>query len=558
MRVKRWDQALSSEDSNEILCRLALWHLHQAPRDVYDLTSMIMERRYKDICSLTIVPTDCESANEFYHWSQVTAFFKKRGDLRLGVDPKAAAIQTFWEAESLCKQTNELFKLRARGEFSFSSRVEAVLHHSRRQIARILGSVPGLQDLRPRFGPGATTQVRKDRASARAKLSQTAACSEDMVGAASAVLRMFPSLSVLQSAGPLPFEIHEGRVNFVPKSWKTHRGIAVEPWLNGFVQLGIGDYLAHLLRRSGTDISDQTRNQNLARIGSADGSLATIDLSSASDTVAEGLVYELLPIDWFAFLRTYRTSKVTVEGRSVKLQKFSTMGNGFTFPLETLIFKVLAEQCTPDDRVSVYGDDIILPAQDAPLLIEVLSACGFKVNEAKSFTDGPFRESCGKDYFWGIDVRPCFIKDRLLGADLFRLHNFYFRRGEREASALVLRYIDERCRVFGPDGYGDGHLLMDDFVGEPLKCQDGWSGTVFRSWSWEPRADYSEFPNDYAYSLYTIYRSPPSKGLPGWAYGAPCHYGTDRQPHRYSEHGYMGVGVPGRKRARLNVIYRLG
>jgi len=58
----------------------------------------------------------------------------------------------------------------------------------------------------------------------------------------------------------------------------------------------------------------------------------------------------------------------------------------------------------------VYGDDIIVPAQHAESVSETLEAFGFKVNSRKSFWTGLFRESCGKDYYKGIDVTPVKVR----------------------------------------------------------------------------------------------------------------------------------------------------
>jgi hypothetical protein len=92
------------------------------------------------------------------------------------------------------------------------------------------------------------------------------------------------------------------------------------------------------------------------------------------------------------------------------------MGNGYTFELETLIF-VLLSICACDEvgvsskDVSVYGDDIIIPVEAYDVLKEVLETCGFTINEDKSYHEGPFRESCGEDYFRGINVRPFLVRE---------------------------------------------------------------------------------------------------------------------------------------------------
>jgi len=60
--------------------------------------------------------------------------------------------------------------------------------------------------------------------------------------------------------------------------------------------------------------------------------------------------------------------------------------------------------------VGVYGDDIAVRQSSALLLIETLKFCGFRTNVDKTFIHGPFRESCGADFFHGKNVRP-FVLD---------------------------------------------------------------------------------------------------------------------------------------------------
>jgi hypothetical protein len=276
------------------------------------------------------------SSSDYRHARQIAAFFSKRVDVRLaGIDPKVEAEKTFVAAELLCRETNEIFRKRSNGEFFFRPRVESVLHGAQRKISAILGDLPSLPDLKLRFGPGATTQVKKRDASARRKLSQAFCCSEDAIHIISDVLAEMPDWSQVPREGSeigsvFDVRLDNARIDFVRKTAKTDRTIAVEPMLNGMVQLAIGDHISNCLGRSGIDLRDQTLNQRLAREGSITGALATLDLSSASDTVAYGLVLDLLPFDWVEFLAQIRCSYVTTPAGVIRLEKFSTMGNGFT------------------------------------------------------------------------------------------------------------------------------------------------------------------------------------------------------------------------------------
>jgi hypothetical protein len=153
------------------------------------------------------------------------------------------------------------------------------------------------------------------------------------------------------------------------------------------------------------------------------------------------IVRELLPSDWFEFLDDLRSTRGNYRGESFEWNKFSSMGNGFTFELESMIFLALA-QASSDHLgsthwfsdtfgprfkyayVAVFGDDLVVPKMVSELLTRILSYSGFDLNSEKSFVDGPFRESCGKDFWNGSDVRPFFFKRGLLKIrDLIHLHN---------------------------------------------------------------------------------------------------------------------------------------
>jgi hypothetical protein len=88
------------------------------------------------------------------------------------------------------------------------------------------------------------------------------------------------------------------------------------------------------------------------------------------------------------------------------------MGSALCFPIESVAFFIaivsirLASagvRITPStvrkysERVYVYGDDLIVPADEAPAISSALPLFGFKVNAHKSFWSGNFRESCGMD-----------------------------------------------------------------------------------------------------------------------------------------------------------------
>lgn len=216
---------------------------------------------------------------------------------------------------------------------------------------------------------------------------------------------------------------------YVPKSHKTSRTIASEPSLNMMFQLATHEQLSFFLSRRGIHIpTQQERNRDLARLGSIDGSYFTMDLTSASDSISIELIRLLFPQQWFDWLMFIRSPSVTLpNGETVELHMISSMGNGYTFALETLVFlaityatyyvegrKLRFPTSHENGEIGVYGDDIVAP-NDAFMyeqLCYVLEQLGFIPNREKSYAEGVFRESCGGDYTLGHDVRGVYC-DRL-------------------------------------------------------------------------------------------------------------------------------------------------
>jgi hypothetical protein len=224
----------------------------------------------------------------------------------------------------------------------------------------------------------------------------------------------------------------------------------------------------------------------------------------ASDTVSLELVRFLLPADWLRRLERARSLfGVLPSGEKHLYRKFSSMGNGYTFELESLIFWAISSAvCSTygvsERLMSVYGDDIIVPASVGEPLCAILSTIGFRVNMEKSHIAGRFRESCGEQYLSGYDVTPFYIKeeDRSL-VGLFTLHNQLYRWLHRQrrngfefpkAWAVIawLRGLApadwRRPRI--PDGYGDGAFIgtFDQAHPTPVPSGyldgEGWEGYV--------------------------------------------------------------------------------
>jgi len=230
----------------------------------------------------------------------------------------------------------------------------------------------------------------------------------------------------------LPFLCVGSRLSTVRKNEEKFRTICMEPIGNMALQLAAGRYFEGALRRIGLDIrSQQPRNKAMACVGSIDGSIATIDLSNASDMFTPELVAALLPKEWYDLLMNIRSKHTELPDGSIEeLNMISTMGNGFTFPLMTMIIVSLIygrRKCYGKQRnmyvdwsqTCVFGDDIIIPVKEYGPVTELLESVGLVVNHDKSFNEGPFRESCGGDYFEGYDVTPFYIKSLRSNADVY-------------------------------------------------------------------------------------------------------------------------------------------
>jgi len=223
------------------------------------------------------------------------------------------------------------------------------------------------------------------------------------------------------------------RVVFVPKTQKTPRVIAVEPVCMQYAQQGLKDVLVGALEKGvftcgHLNFRDQSVNQNLAVTASLDGYFATLDMAEASDRVGLRHVEILFAhnpafLAWVMAARSARAELPT--GEVTLLKKFASMGSALCFPVEALVFytsiiasRLLRQGTFPTRRsvlslgrsVYVFGDDLIVPADEAPAICADLESLGFKVNRNKSFWTGKFRESCGSDCYAGEQVTPVYLR----------------------------------------------------------------------------------------------------------------------------------------------------
>lgn len=461
----------------------------------------LRNRDFMGLVSCSVDPRGYDCAAAFAGDYLVSELFSKFPSWDLGIDREKVALSKFADSERICLETNR--RLRASVEWDFKKVLSpaAVLHTAAAKIRWLLGDFSWSDAERFfGFGPGATFALSRRHRDPFYKFSGIPEATRECAVAGQAVIDSIPGwrfhlqtiLSAESESDSLINIAPGNRVTTVPKNAKTDRVIAIEPALNMFIQKGIGGVIRRRLRRVGINLNDQTPNQRMAREGSITGKLATIDLSAASDSVAYELVRQLLPSDWFAALELCRSSVgILPSGEKIYYQKFSSMGNGYTFELESLIFWALISAVQSltgrvGSRFLVYGDDIVVHVDEAPDVIEVLSYCGFSCNMKKTFVDGPFRESCGKHYFRGVDVTPFYVrKDMNVEQMLLFCNNL--RRYARLAYGLDGRFqsvYEEAVSMLPqklrrprlPDGFGDAALIGDFDECTPSRAPRGFEG----------------------------------------------------------------------------------
>lgn len=243
------------------------------------------------------------------------------------------------------------------------------------------------------------------------------------------------------------------RVISVPKTQATPRIIAIEPSTMQYAQQALKREFYEEIRRGPLrgvlEFEDQERNQLLAQKASVDLSHATLDLSEASDRIHWFLVrvmFRRYPHLWDYIWNTRSHRAALPGGVTIPLQKFASMGSALTFPIEAMVFTTLA-LCGMEDGqssrlkvrdlpglLSVYGDDIVVPIDSVDRVVDWLEHFGAKVNRAKSFWNGSFRESCGAEYYNGTDVSVIRLRHELPSS--------------RDDAAEIAALVDFRNRAY--------------------------------------------------------------------------------------------------------------
>ena len=443
---------------------------------------------------------------------QLVALIKKYPFPSDDLKPKArdSAWKKFLLAEQRCRRYN--LKFRRLETKSWDTHNDICFRMSN-FISYVIGFKPDLEAIYEQcsFGPGASIGVHGNSTNLGKKLlSSTWTCTPSALPYALSALardQHIWELIIPKHAGYTRFDfglfreevtkkvrlVQHNKIVFVPKTTLVDRTIAVEPLLNGYLQKGVDVFMRQRLKRIGLDLSDQGKNQELARQGSLPGQsdpFVTIDLSSASDSISTEMLRRLLPYDWFVFLNDLRAKKYTLDDKEyIPYEKFVSMGNGFCFPLETLIFaSVCALYSKPKDFI-VYGDDIIVRQSVSSKVLQTLWWLGFRHNPDKTFLEGPFRESCGADWFEGRDVRPLTLDHPFNSLnEIFKFYNLSLRKDFwslrfGEARDLLFEMVPESirfCRPYRGNEFGAFEVPLDKFQSSSFSA---WNRDI-QCWSW--------------------------------------------------------------------------
>lgn len=481
-------------------------------------SGMVRAKQWRNLIELTesLEVQQYSSVVDHYVKTQFVALVKKfpfEPDEAPGYDPEGTAWKKFLTAEHRCKRVNQRSAVLRSGDgFAYGE----FFRHMRGYIVGILGVKPDYDQIYDLcdFGPGASVGVTGDYTNlGRKLLSDRWTVTRLALSLATRALWQHEQIRLLILGGPIAcydYEVFSQKVadrvelvthnniSFVPKTFKTKRSIASEPLLNGFLQKGIDRFMRLRLKTRGRvdlDLRDQALNSEMARIGSlgGDNPYVTLDLSSASDSLPSSVVKLLLPEEWYDLLDRTRSHQYRYKGRCYTYHKFVSMGNGFCFPLQTLVFASIAYAVAqvykrPLD-FRVYGDDIIVRQSDALVVMEILHYLGFRTNRDKTCITGEFRESCGTDWYNGQDVRPVYLDFRLdSNVALYKFHNATLARDLPFALFDEVReYLREVCppevRFVRPyHGNPDSAFTVD--LGTAMQSDHvGWDWTRW-AWHW--------------------------------------------------------------------------
>lgn len=484
-----------------------------------------------------------DSADDKFVMGQIGAFVKKYPFVGNRQKAEKAGMSVFETGERRNRHMNALIRRRRN---SVVSHVDGHGHANlgfdthwstlsvRKHLQKLLGDAPvwdGFEE-GAYWGKGANVGVNGQFTNFARKLlagewTVTPACLPIAISVARRLPMFWEVLGLAVAEGPPGYivELFDERflqkckivsynkISLARKDADKDRTIASEPLLNQLCQMAADRQLRNKLGSWGINLRDQSRNQLKAWEGSLGGfnPPCTIDLKNASGSICAEVPRELLPRGWWSVLNAIRSPEWMYDSKVTRYHGFVSMGNGFCFALQTLIFSAIClaahEYCRSKPDFLVYGDDIVVRQSEALVVLEILRRFGFAANTDKTFLFGPFRESCGADWHSGVDVRPAFFDDPLdvLG-NRFKAHNALTRlpdEGDAEyLSDCMYRSFPDFCESFVRPYPGDTDEAIDGRFKGPVgprhwdyahQCA-AWYGLSVRAKADEDIAGHEQFP----------------------------------------------------------------
>lgn len=308
------------------------------------------------------------------------------------------------------------------------------------------------------------------------------------------------------------------RMFAVPKTQKGPRLIAAEPsahqWIQGGILRWLEDRVSSTFLGLSIDYRNQEYSRSLALEASKSRAFATVDLSAASDRLCTRLVEYVFqghrPLLDALHASRSRSLLIPKELAShldadvlLVLRKFAPMGSACTFPIQTIVFTMiahfavaLAEQDfdVSDDgfrrrasKIRVFGDDIIIDNYAVGHLFRILEDCGLKVNKEKSFHKGLFREACGMDAYNGVDVTPGYIRKLYRPSDpeslvsVVECSNNFYRKGLWHIADRLLKTVPQQeLKALAVSSKDVGPVSLFTFVDVPLTARKRWNKDYHR------------------------------------------------------------------------------
>lgn len=415
---------------------------------------------------------------------------RKNPIVRSDADPEGAAWDEFWRCEYQCRKINTIWD-----RLTTDTRMKKFFLLLEENLRRVLGDVPALPEV-GRITSGATTNRRRGNS----PLDRFTEC------------EITPELFTFLEGSdhPKPWISTKPRrgstAMVVPKTWKVGRLVCTEPAANAYEQGRIGLAIYKRLKLFGIDIQHaQEMHRFLAEYASIWDEYSTLDSTSASALIAKAFI-DILPPVWASWINATRSHYVNVPFSPEKpfehyhsVEQLATMGNGFCFELETVLFFCIIHAANgmkvkrKGHDVYVFGDDCIFPTYMYDKTVRFFRAVGFMPNESKSFKSGFFKESCGADFLYGQSVRPVFIKNETAHPfeltvaanqvySKYCLNGIWKTREIRRFWLELIRLIPVNKRLWGPIHLGDKVLMTHHCRFYKIRQKTKWSDLTCPQW----------------------------------------------------------------------------